>query len=127
LLAVAQFLQSDIKPAIKDPALAFRVLIAANLATTIATELWAEDSLFQGVLDRLRALLPDVHLGDLDLHRADARREALARLNGALARRIRENALDPESRKRAFDAVKANLRDALAVTNPRFDTSANLD
>ena len=32
LEAVARFLERDVKPAIKDPSLSFRVLIAANLA-----------------------------------------------------------------------------------------------
>jgi hypothetical protein len=127
LLAVAQFLQEDVRPTLQNPGLAFRVLIAANLAHTIAAELWAEDALAEGEIERLRALLPDVDVGTRsDLARSAGRREALTRLNRALAERIRSGTLDEEGRARAFRAVMANLRDTLLVSNPRFDAGAEV-
>ena len=60
LEAVARFLERDVKPAIKDPSLAFRVLIAANLAAVVAGELRVEDAATGAELDRLRALLPEL-------------------------------------------------------------------
>jgi hypothetical protein len=58
--AIARFLEHDVRPALKDPGLSFRALIAAHLAGTVAAELKAEGDLTAPELGRLRALLPDI-------------------------------------------------------------------
>src|SRR5580692_116344 len=44
LEAVARFLATEVKPAITDPNLAFRVLVAANLAAVVAAEVATEEA-----------------------------------------------------------------------------------
>ena len=58
LQAVARFLEREVKGAITDPRLAFRVLIAANLTSIVAAESRGEEAQQQAELHRLRALLP---------------------------------------------------------------------
>src|SRR4051812_30641733 len=80
--AIASFLLTQVKPAISDPALGFRVLIAANLATVVASEIRSGDEQNAAERERLRALLPEVQ-GEVPA------------LNAALASRLREGRGDP--------------------------------
>ncbi len=123
LKAIAAFLKSDIRPAIKehDPALAFRVLIAESLCRIVAGELQSEDMLDMMELERLQTLLPDV---DVDDGRSRTERHAsLGALNAALAEKLRGGELHDD----ALDHLKQALREKLMVTNPRFDTSDSIE
>lgn len=127
LEAVARFLERDVKPAIKDPALAFRVLIAANLCAVVSGELQTEDAAGEAELARLAALLPDA-AGDLS--RANASREerksTLDRLNGELCSRIRAGSLGG-AEEAVWDHVVLTLRGELFTSSPRFDTSPDIE
>ncbi len=115
LAAIAQFLVTEVRPAVDDRALGFRVLIAAHLAAGVAREIATEDDLDAAQLAGLQALLGE----EPDLPgRSDARRDAIAAANRRLTERIRAGDVD-------FDAVNAHLREVLAgklaVSNPSFD------
>lgn len=110
LEALAKFLIADLQPTVKDKKLAFRVLIASNLAATLATQLRGQAERQGAELDRLRALLG----------RSDG---TLQELNAALAAKLRAGALPAGELGRISACLKENLQQALAVVNPSFDTS----
>jgi uncharacterized protein DUF6285 len=114
LEALAKFLISDLQPAVKDKKLAFRVLIASHLATTLANQLRGRAERDGAELQRLRALL-----GRSD---GDART-----LNAALAEQLRSGPLSGDDLRRISQVLRQNLQDALAVVNPTFDTSAEIE
>jgi hypothetical protein len=128
LEAVARFLEREIKPAVKDPSLAFRVLIASNLCQLVSAEIQMEDPATDAELDRLAALLPDV---DVDLARArssrEERRRALERYNRALYERIESGALRAEPGSAAWEHVTTTLRGELLTSSPRFDTALDIE
>src|SRR6185295_12824846 len=109
LEALAKFLIADLQPAVKDKKLAFRVLIASHLATTLANQLRGQAERQGAELQRLRELLG----------RSDGDVQSL---NAALAEKLRSGPLSAEDFARASAALKHNLQDALAVVNPTFDT-----
>jgi hypothetical protein len=127
--AVARFLEHDARPALQDPALAFRARIAAALLRSIAAEAAAAESLEQGELARLRALVRELDARD-DVDEQEAgpasevdRRAALHTLEQALCDRVRAGLAEgPLARVRA--SVREGLRARLAVTTPEFDLSA---
>lgn len=113
--AVARFLMADLHPEVKDKKLAFRVLIAANLATTLANQLRTQQERQGAERSRLRALLGDSAGGDLGA------------LNAALAVRLRAGGVPAEELGRISAHVKQTLQEALSVVNPSFDTSAEIE
>jgi hypothetical protein len=113
--AVASFLVQQVRPAIADAGLNFRVLIAANLAGIVATEIRTGDAQDLAENERLRALLPD--LG------AAGTRE----LNRVLTDRIRSGAFDDAAIVGVTAHVKQTLMEKLAVTNPRFETMLDIE
>lgn len=125
--AVAQFLVSEVYPAVPDKKLNFRVLIAANLATMVSAELKTADERETAELSRLRALLPGVVQEEPAKLTAQARAEALVSLNRELATRLRERRLSREELARAHEHIKQTLTETLAVVNPRFDTSPTIE
>ncbi|HYV49145.1 MAG TPA: DUF6285 domain-containing protein [Myxococcaceae bacterium] len=114
LEALAKFLIADLQPAVKDKKLAFRVLIASHLATTLANQLRGQAERQGAELQRLRELLG----------RSDGDVQSL---NAALAEKLRSGPLSAEDFARASAALKHNLQDALAVVNPTFDTSLEIE
>jgi hypothetical protein len=127
LLAIARFLEKDVRPALaRETGLAFRALVAANLAAIVAGETAFEDALLDGELGRLRALLPDVPMDESALVRAAGKREAILRLNRELAARIRARSVSREARFALLPHLQTTLKDELAITNPRFDTTADV-
>ena len=119
LEALARFLLEELPPAVSDKRLAFRVLIAAHLASTVAAELDARPLHAQAELERLSALLPDVPVS------SDVR-VALRDLNAALVDRLlKGDSLKDEAALRAH--LRATLADALGVFSPRFDTSPDIE
>ena len=122
LLAIADFIQSDIRPAIDDKALRFRCLIAANLARMCVLERRMEEWHDGIELDGLRALQAD--LGDVpDALPAtkEARADLLQTLNDRLAAAIRDGDADVDT---SLNHLRQVLKGRLGVTNPRFDTEA---
>jgi hypothetical protein len=119
LEALARFLLEELQPVVTDKRLAFRVLIAAHLASTVAAELDVRPLHAQAELLRLTALLPDVPVS------SDVR-TALRDLNAALVDRLARGApLEDDAGVRAH--LRSTLADALSVFSPRFDTSPDIE
>ena len=120
LLAIADFIESDVRPQLDDKALSFRCLIAANLARMCVLERRMEEWHDGVELDALRALLPDAVPAALPPTK-EARAVLLQSLNDELAASIREG--DAELTSTAAQ-LRTVLKGRLGVTNPRFDTDA---
>jgi Domain of unknown function (DUF6285) len=119
LEALARFLLEELQPAVTDKRLAFRVLIAAHLASTVAAELDVRSQHAEEELLRLSALLPDVPVS------SDVR-VALRDLNAALVDRLVQGNL-PGDDVALRTHLRATLADALRVFSPRFDTSPDIE
>ncbi len=124
LAAVAKFLDGDVREAIDDPALAFRVRIAANIAKIVATECHLEDRHDGTEFEGLVALMPDVNPSDPPAS-SHGRRKLIAKLNAELAERIRSGALTDT--KAAGAHLRRALGDRIAVINDRFDLSMEIE
>lgn len=128
LEAVARFLEREIKPAIKDPSLSFRVLIASNLCQLVSAELQMEDMATDAELERLSALLPDVQI---DLAKARTSREgrvrAIAEYNRALCDRVTSGGIQAEPGGELWSHVTTVLRGELLTSSPRYDTSLDIE
>jgi hypothetical protein len=127
LEAVAQFLISEVYPAIPDKKLNFRVLIAANLANLVCAELKGGEAQSEGELKRLHELLPGVVDGEASGASARSRAEALGALNRELASRLRHRRFDPAALARVQAHLKQTLTETLTLVNPRFDTSPTIE
>ena len=126
--AVTQFLLSELLPQVQDKALAFKVMIAASLTGTVALELKNEDALYVAEVGRLQTLLPGVVDGDARVRASHAERaEALMKLNGALAEGLRKRRFNDAQLKAITAHVRQTAMETLQATNPRFDTSAEID
>jgi hypothetical protein len=128
LLAVAKFLGTEVRPLVKDPKVSFRLLIAAHLCATVAQECDGEEAQDRAELGRLVALLSEA--GPSELREAapgGASRKVIAQGNAALAKAIREGALDVAPGSLAFAHIKATLIEKLAINSPRFDTRADIE
>jgi hypothetical protein len=119
LEAVSRFLLEELQPAVADKRLAFRVLIAAHLAATVAVELEIRPRHAEEERLRLTALLPDVPVS------SDVR-VALRDLNAALLDRLLQGH-PPEDDAALRAHLRETLADALRVYSPRFDTSADVE
>lgn len=119
LEALARFLLEELQPALTDKRLAFRVLIAAHLASTVAAELDERSRHAEEELLRLSALLPDVPVS------SDVR-VALRDLNAALLDRLVQGK-PPEDDVALRAHLRMTLADALRVFSPRFDTSFDIE
>jgi hypothetical protein len=123
LTAVAGFLKSDVMPAIKDPGVRFRLLVATHVLGVVDRELAGEHGAWAGQRDRLVALGIAVPADLLD---EPARRAAIAGAHAELVARIDGAARDADlSAERAH--IAATLREKLAVVNPRFDLSPTIE
>jgi hypothetical protein len=118
LLAIADFVEQDVRPQLTDKALSFRCLIAANLARMCVLERRMEEWHDGLELDALRALLPDDVPVALPPTK-EARAELLQDLNDQLAAAIRAGSADLGL---AAARLRTVLKGRLGVTNPRFDT-----
>jgi len=125
LTALARFLMEEARPALSDPRLAFRALIAANLASVVASELASDDGAVTSDLARLVSLFP----GESESADApfDSRRARVAELNTRLAVRLREVDLATDEADRIAAVLRESLREKLAIDNPRFDTSLDIE
>jgi Domain of unknown function (DUF6285) len=117
--ALARFLLEELQPHVTDKRLAFRVLIAAHLAATVAAELEVRPAHAEAERLRLTALLPDVPVS------SDVR-VALRDLNAALVDRlVQGNPPEDDVALRAH--LRMTLADALSVLSPSFDTSFDIE
>lgn len=129
LEAVAAFLEGELKGAVGDPRLAFRVLIAASLCRSVAEESRRGELDEHAELERLRALLPG-KLTERAINQSigpEARRALIMEKDQALIDRIRDKGTSPAQRQAITDHVKTTLRAELSITNPRFDLSAEIE
>jgi len=127
LSAIARFLVEDARPALSDPRLAFRALIAANLASIVASELSTDVEATRTELARLRALFPDAPPAGESLDGERDQRDQVLALTARLARRLREESPGEDEVARIAAAFRESLREKLAVDNPRFDTSPEIE
>jgi hypothetical protein len=125
LEAVARFLATEVKPAIADPALAFRVLVAANLAAVVAAEVMTEEAQEQAELERLRGLLGAE--GAPLPGSAAARKAEIRERNRALVALVGSAALGEADAQRIRDHVMLTLRGELLAQSPKFDTSLDIE
>jgi len=123
LEAVARFLAEEVRPALPDRALAFRALIAANLADTIARERREGDALEEVELAGLERLFPQRRVSD---EGPVERRAAIGLLNAALCERLRAPDLTDEEADRIRGHLLAVLRRTLRIVSPRFDPDAEV-
>jgi hypothetical protein len=123
LLAVAKFLGTEVRPLVKDPKVSFRLLIAAHLCATVASECDGEEAQDRAELGRLVSLLADVPHAEP----GSASRKAIAKGNAELARAIRDGAVPIDASSPAFAHIKATLVEKLAINSPRFDTRADIE
>jgi hypothetical protein len=124
LSAIARFLVEDARPALADPRLAFRALIAANLASIVASELASDADAIGRELERLRPLVQGAPEAAASL---EGRREQVSTLTAKLAARLREETLDDAELSRVAAALRESLREKLAIDNPRFDLSPDVE
>lgn len=123
LTAVAGFLKSDVLPAVKDPGVRFRLLVATHVLGVVDRELAGEHDAWAAQRDRLEALGLAVPADLLD---EPGRRAAIASAHAALVTRI--DAAVPGADLAAERAhILATLREKLAVVNPRFDLSPTIE
>ena len=118
LRAVARFLETDLRGAITDRGLAFRLRIASHLLATTAAHLEQGEALETRSLADLTDLLETPLPPDL------GRREILAELHAELSRRLREGTVDREA---SLAWLQEALRSQLKLTNPRFVLDAQIE
>jgi hypothetical protein len=125
LSAIARFLVEEARPALADPRLSFRALIAAHLASVVAAELASDDESVTRELARLLPFFPDAAPANESLA---ARRALVADLDARLAARLRDDGtLTPPELAAIGTALRESLREKLAIENPRFDTALDLE
>jgi hypothetical protein len=112
--AVARFLAEEVRPLVSDARVNFRVLIAAHLAMTVASECRDGAAHDAAEFARLRAIYPD------------AGSASLAELNARLAGDVKSGALGADDAL-VREHVKKTLLAKLAVNSPRFDTRAEIE
>jgi len=125
LAAIARFLSEEARPALSDPRLAFRALIAANLAGIVAAELASEGDHVAAELTRARSVLGETSMPLPQ--RAEVRRAELVEANRRLAAFLKSNAPAPDDLTRIHDHLMQTLQAKLAVDNPRFDLSREIE
>lgn len=122
LTAVARFLGDDrFKKELRDPALIFRLKIAAHVLETVAREDQLGDGHDHAELARLEQLFR-MPLSPLELSPRTVR-EKIAALNKRLATELRARFDVPG----AHAHLKATLAEKLSVTQPRFDLKDEIE
>ena len=124
LSAIARFLIEDARPALTDPRLNFRALIAAHLANVVMSELQSDDAAAARELARLKPFFPDAAPEGESFA---AKRALIADLNARLAARLRDGAPDGDELARIAAALRESLKEKLSIENPRFDTSYEIE
>jgi hypothetical protein len=127
LRAVGQFLLGELYPVIEDQRLKFRVLVAAHLASTLASEVESEAEVVEGELESLAKLMPDLRPASGQAVSQRERRELLATLNQELSARLRDGRFDSQHIESIREHLKQVLIRSLAIVSPRFDTSREIE
>ena len=109
--AVARFLVEEVK--VEDPALAFRLRIAAHLLGVVGRDLRGGEALSHAEIDRLSRLLGSE---PPELGGGAPGRAAVQTLRQAVVDGIRQGAID----QGALATLQASLAGELALGNPRF-------
>jgi hypothetical protein len=124
LAAISRFLVEEARPALTDPRLNFRALIAAHLAHVVAMEIGSDEAAVTRELGRLLPLFPDVAPPG---EAFPARRALLSDLNAKLAARLRDGAFSPEETRAVAAMLRDSLREKLEIENPRFDLAMDVE
>lgn len=124
LLGLAKFLDREVRPLVKEPRAAFRVLVGAHLAFTSAMEASDEEADVGAELARLRALSADT--SPLPETLAEKKRRVVV-LEERLAQKIRSRDTSAADLATIKDELKKGLSAKLRVNSPRFDTSPTID
>jgi len=125
LMGLAQFLSQDVRPAIEDKGLSFRVLIASAVAMSMALE---QSGMDQREIDEMQSLgrLLDGLVPTADLT-PKCRRETLGHMNEEIARMLKEDDIAPQQLDDLRGLLKVTLASQIAAMNPRFDLSDTLE
>ena len=117
VLAVREFLETEIAPALSDPRLKFRTLVAMNALGMIARESELEESRVRQECSSLHELLED-DLGDDSQIPVlfSAVKIGVLEANGVLAQSIRAGQIPVGT----FDHLERVTRAKLEVSNPGF-------
>ena len=124
LLAVARFLDEEVRPALSDPALSFRARIASHLCTSALREIEREEADDAAELSTLNVLFADEPSRNPPTK--DERRARIRMLNERLVARLRADDLASGERSHLGRHVRETLRAKLAVNNPKFDLARDL-
>jgi len=125
--AIARFLLEEVQPQVSDRRLSFRLLIAANLATTVAAELRSGEDRALGELRRWQDLLPGVESGDAAGMSSAERARATRALEAEFLSRLRSGRLSRDEVRKARAHVRQSLVESLRWLNPHFDTSEEIE
>lgn len=116
--AVRRHLGEEVLPALRDPGLRFRTLVAANVLAIVGRELELAERQAPGEWRRLAHLLgrsgsPPPAYG--------RQVQAIAEMNEALCRQIEAGAFDePQQWAALLDHCRQTAREKLAIANPKF-------
>ena len=125
LRAVESFLTTDVRPAVTDRAIRFRLLIASNLLSQAAAELEHDDALRGAELASLRDALQAPPRASPTS--SGERAETIAALDTALAAMVR----NPNTTQNQLSTIRMHLLqtlgDTLETTDPRFDRSLRIE
>jgi hypothetical protein len=118
LAALRAFLLEEVAPALTDPRLRFRTLIAANVAAIVARELESEEERLRAEWTQLAALDDEPAPAPASL--ADLRAAIEARQR-ALCARIQAGEADADPwRPAAWRYARWSVEEKLRVANPRY-------
>jgi hypothetical protein len=124
LFGIAQFLDEEVRPQIKDPRANFRVLIAAHLARSIGGELVVEEERTRAAIARLEGLVGE------PAATPKARADEVARLR-ALTQKVADDVKSGAAKGDRLEAIKKHvmqsLEDELRITSPRFSTAREIE
>lgn len=118
IAAVRRHLSEEVLPALRDPGLRFRTLVAANVLAIVSRELEMAEQQAPAEWRRLAALVgrsgspPAAHSEQV---------EEIAEMNETLCRQIEAGAFDdPQPWSALLNHCRQTAREKLAVANPRF-------
>jgi hypothetical protein len=121
LEAVARFLEEELKGVVKDPALAFRTLVAGSLVRSVALESKDSEGREAREVAQLRALVAP-HPGPSPAARGEG-----DELRALLCEKIRSRGFTATELAQVRAHVRESLVQELAYTAPRFDTKARIE
>lgn len=117
LETVAQFLMTELVPALNDPRLKFRALVAANVLHIVSREMDLQDAQLLAEFGRLRSLTANA----LPRGQEEDVRAEVERMTRELARTIRARAADEgEFHDAVLAHVEQTVIEKLQVANPKY-------